>query len=159
MKIIPLSKKYLEQANKLSLKCFPWVKPDFDDYPPRSFEASLDPSKINLLKGVKEINSKYYILIEKDKVIGITGLYSDKIDIKDAYWMGWTCVDPKYQKKGLGIRLINYIIKKAKKNKRYLRVYLNKDLTEFYNKFNFKKVGKEKKVNKWYTRVDMELEL
>lgn len=161
MKIIPLSNSNIEEATTLTLKCFPWVQPDFDDYPPEVFKASLEPNKYkDVFKRLKESDYEYYVLKNKNKIIGVTGLYTIKKDKREANWLGWTCINCKYQGKGIGKKLVEFIINKSKKkNKKYLRVYTNIDKVGFYEKLGFKKIKKPKKINKWYTRVDMELRL
>jgi len=162
MKIIPLSKSNIKQATDLTLNCFPWLKPDFDDYPPLVFKASLKPEKYkDVFKKSKETNYEYYVLMDKEKVIGVTGSYESLKDKDEADWLGWTCINCKYQGKGIGKKLVEFIIKKSKKNqnKKFLRVYTNIDKAGFYEKLGFIKFKPEKKINKWYTRVDMQLRL
>jgi len=92
----------------------------------------------------------------KGKVIGVTGLYSLKYDEKEAYWLGWYCVNPSFRGEGIGRDLLGFIINLSKMdNKKWLRLYTSKDpnekrANEIYNKLGFKPL-KEKIVNELVT--------
>jgi ribosomal protein S18 acetylase RimI-like enzyme len=92
-------------------------------------KATLD----NLLE-IKELSSKYkfeedrnfedlisskksemFIMTSKSKIIGFTGLiyhnWNNTIQISDIF------IDPRYRNKGLGLKLVTFLIKKSKKTK------------------------------------------
>jgi GNAT superfamily N-acetyltransferase len=57
-------------------------------------------------------------------VLGTTRLYSLEKDEKEAYWLGWYCVDPAFRGKGIGGKLLDHAIRKAKeRDKKFLRLY------------------------------------
>ena len=149
--IEPLSKKTLAKACKLTLRVFHSDIND-DDYPPKWLKASLDYQKNKKFDlDVKDL-VYWAALDDKDKVVGIVGIYTLKYDEKEAYWLGWYCVDLKSRRKGIGRLLLNFVIAKAKKDgKKWLRLYTSnepneKRANEIYDKLGFKPI-KDKKIN------------
>jgi len=143
MEIVPLSKENWREASNLVVKVFK-SNPKDDDYPPRWFKASLNPERYKeLYKKFNNKKIKYYVAVGNKKIIGTTGFYVVEGD-NDSYWLGWWCVDPKYRGKGIGKRLLRFIINKAKKsNKKFLRLYTSNDKNEMlankiYDKLGFK---------------------
>ena len=157
IEIKPLSKETLNSASKLTLSVFHSKKTD-EDYPPKWFKASLN-SKTNKKTyndlDVKDL--KYYVALDdKDKVLGIIGYYTLEYDEKEAYWLGWYCVDPKSRGKGVGKLLLEFIIKKTKKDRKtWLRLYTSNEPNEkrankIYDKLGFKPI-QDKKINEVIT--------
>ncbi len=108
---------------------------------------------------------KYWVGTENGKLIGTTGIYELKKDAKEANWLSWFCVHPEYRGRGIGSKLLDYAIKKAKINrKKYLRLYTSPDdpnekaAQKLYEKKGFKITGKGKKRGK-YKIVYRELKL
>lgn len=159
MKIQKLSKKYLNQAIDLTLRVFTDTKPEDFDYPPKWLKYSIE----NKLPYVSSLG--YFIAIEKEKVIGLAGLYELPQDNKESNWLAWFCVDPKFRGKGLGKRLLGLMIKKTKKSKKkYLRLYtsdgeIEKVARKLYEKLGFKETRRKKLPKKNETRIYMELKL
>jgi GNAT superfamily N-acetyltransferase len=157
MRVIKLNKKYLQKAIDLTLKVFSDTKPEDFDYPPKWLRYSLE----NQMPYVSSLG--YFIAVEKEKVIGITGLYELPEDKKEASWVAWFCIDPKARGKGLGNKLLNLMIEKAKKSgKKYLRLYTSSGPVEeiarnLYNKKGFIETKREKGKN--YDKIYMELKL
>jgi len=142
MKIVPLNEKYLSSAEKLIEKVFNTSKEE-----KKTLISSLYLQKYkNYLQkhGFREL--KYYVLVEDEKVIGITGLYAYD---KDSYWLGWFCVDKKYRNKGFGKKLLDFAIYKTQ-IKNFLYLY-TEDCDEFkkarklYEKFGFELYKREGK--------------
>ena len=140
----------LDKTSRMAVKIF---KNDIgdEDYPPRWFKASLDFEKNKKKHKEFEVtSSRYWIAREKDKVLGVIGLYTLSYDEKEAYWIGWYCVDIKARGKGVGKALLDFVIKKAKKDgKKRLRLYTSNDpnerkANEMYDKLGFKPMDKEK---------------
>lgn len=157
-KIKPLSKKTLEEASKLTLKVFHSKKTD-EDYPPKWFEASLNPNANKKSYDDFDVKDlKYWVALNNnnEKVVGIIGIYTLKYDEKNANWLGWYCVDPKERDKGLGKLLLKFVIKKTKKQgKTWLRLYTSnepneKRANEIYDKLGFKPI-KDKKIQEVIT--------
>lgn len=138
MKIIPLSKARLKEAIELVLKCFPESKPGDYDSPEKWLIYSLE------MKNKKSYVSYlgYWIVIEDGKVVAITGLYALPDDEKEANWLAWTCVDPKYRQRGIGGKLIDMMIKKARNaGKKFLRLYTDSRENEKVARIIYKKLG------------------
>ena len=96
--------------------------------PSVALEASLDQKKFEQLnRGEKnKISSlEYFVAVdEPGRVLGTTGLYSLEKDEKETYWLGWYCVDPAFRGKGIGGKLLDHVIRKAKeRDKIFLRLY------------------------------------
>lgn len=87
---------------------------------------------------------KYYLVYDKDKIIGITGLYSNEdLEETNTIWLGWFGVLEKYRSKGYGKQILLDTIDLAKKLKekypiKYLRLYTSEELDKIalplYNK-------------------------
>ena len=146
IRIKNLEKKYLNQACDLLRKVFPE-----DDIAPESFNASLNKKKFEdfIKKSPLTRSLQFYVALnEKDQVIGTAGLYSLKEDYKDSYWLGWYCVDPEERGMGLGRKLLDYCIDKAKnEGKIYLKLRMSNDPEE-------KKAQRIYEMNEFYTYED-----
>jgi len=148
MKIVPLSEETLEEARRLALSVFT----DKEDRKNIRgwFEASLDPEKYKELHLKAGTKAKYWVAIDEEtnKVIGTTGLYTYDKE-KDIIWFGWYCVDPKYRGKGVGSKLLDFTIKKAKETgRRYLKLYTTDSPEEakahkLYDKKGFKTIERK----------------
>lgn len=87
----------------------------------------------------------YYLVYDQDKVIGITGLYSNEpLEETNSIWLGWFGVLTEYQKKGYGKKILEDTYSMAQKLAkkypiRYFRLYTdkkeNKKALPFYRKF------------------------
>jgi len=165
MKIKPLTKENVNEAVSLTLRIFN-NKPTEFDYPGKWMPASLDP------KNNKEVYAsfnvkylKYWVAVEDDKIVGTTGIYTIKEDEKEAAWLAWFCVDSNYRHKGIGHRLVDFIIDKAKKkHKKYLRLYTTAnpaqdEARELYLKKGFKITKEEYHPDTKEKMVYMELKL
>jgi GNAT superfamily N-acetyltransferase len=154
IRIEALSKKTLNGACKLTLDVFHPNVID-EDYPPRELKISLDLEKNKKACIEFEITYlKYWVALNnRNKVVGIIGLYTLTYDEGEAYWLGWYCVDPKFRRKNIGKLLLNFAIDKAKKEgKKWLRLYTSnapneKMANKIYDKLGFKPI-KSKKINK-----------
>lgn len=88
----------------------------------------------------------YWVLIDRasEKVIGLTGLYTEIDDDENTCWLGWFCVDPTYRKSGLGRALLDFSIVKAKNmKKQQLKLYTYdakeyNDAIAMYEQYGFK---------------------
>lgn len=157
IKIEPLSERTLNEASQMTINVFHSYVND-EDYPPKWFKASLNPDENKKAYSDFDVKSlKYWVsLNEKNKVTGIIGIYTLKYDEKEAYWLAWYCVDPKFRGKGIGKALLNFVIAKAKKEgKMWLRLYTSnepneKRANEMYDKLGFKPI-KSKKINEIIT--------
>ena len=86
---------------------------------------------------------KYYLAIEADSIIGITGLYNYGDDNENV-WIGWFGILKSYQHKGLGKKLLMKTCELAKeKGFEFIRLYTdineNKEAVILYEKVGFVK--------------------
>lgn len=144
-----LTRDYLGKVGQMADKVFP----DTKVLPSIGFKASIDPEVAQDLNKDNDnpfIYLKYWVAVDddKDRVVGVIGLYKELKDAKDTYWLGWFCVDPAFRGKGIGTKLLKFAINKAKKqNKKYLRLYTSTDIVEadaqrLYEKHGFKTMDK-----------------
>lgn len=116
MKIIPLSKENLEETIKLAHDVFP-SDVDGDNPPEKGFRISLS-NEVNLKswRGPEYVLSRlnYWVLLDvEDKVIGVTGLYAFK-EKPTEVWLAWFCIDSKVRGQGLGRKLLEWTMDKAR---------------------------------------------
>lgn len=151
VKIIPLTDRYLNQAIKLVYSIFP------DEDEPISLELSASVHKNSFQEYINDYDDdikslKYFIAIDAhDIVIGIIGLYTTKKDYQDTYWVGWYGVDFHERGKGLGLALLDHVIKIAKKRgKKNLCLYTSTDPDEAKAQYLYERNGFKitKRVNK-----------
>ncbi|MBN2535727.1 MAG: GNAT family N-acetyltransferase [Spirochaetales bacterium] len=115
------------------------------------------------LFGVASLSHFWVAIDDDNNVVGITGIYTYEKDKDEAIWMAWFCVDPGHRGKGIGKRLIEYSISKARESgKKYFRLYTSSDPNEaaaqnLYEKYGFNIVKKKKKM--FYTKLYGELVL
>jgi GNAT superfamily N-acetyltransferase len=121
MNPIPLSEKYLAETIALAHKVFP-LDAASGNPPEKGFRKSLgselnDESWKTATKGKKLKRLNYWILLdeEKSKVVGVTGIYSFT-DPEDEAWMAWYCLDPIMRGKGLGRKLLEWTMDKARED-------------------------------------------
>jgi GNAT superfamily N-acetyltransferase len=119
-----------------------------------TLEASLDIDNEKYKKCLNENKIsylEYFVMIEEktNKVIGLTGIYVE--DKEEECWLGWFCVDENYRGQGLGQKLLDFSINRAKElNKNVLKLYTY-DSKEYqpainlYEKNCFKNIGEENK--------------
>jgi ribosomal protein S18 acetylase RimI-like enzyme len=87
-----------------------------------------------------------WVLVETaaDKVVGLTGLYTEEDDDEETCWLGWFCVDPNYRKRGLGQALLSLSISEAKRMEKVrLKLYTYNseefwDAIKLYQSFGFR---------------------
>ena len=86
--------------------------------------------------------SRMFLLVEGKGIMGFTGLvdsdWNETIRIMDVF------VDPKYRERGLGLRLVNSMIQKAKKTKYRCLIAEAPSLSNvvgLYKKAGFRKCG------------------
>jgi len=165
MKIEKLSKNNLKDAVDLLVDVFD-TSPNDDDYPGKWLPLSLEKDKIEeMFRGGEIPYLEYWVAIEEDKVIGVVGLYTrGDLDKKDVCWLGWFCIHPDYRGKGMGKKLLEFAIEKAKKmGKKIMKLYssehpIEKIANKMYEKMGFtikrvKKIKDEKYKMIWRENV------
>jgi len=163
MKIEPLSKKTLASAVELVNSIFPdQTKYEKADY---VLSKSLDwqTKKKPIHRSIED--NRYWVAVEREKVIGLVGLYVCKKDMKEANWLGWFCVSKLHRRRDLGKKLLDFAINKTQSmGKKYLRLYSSEDPVEsaaqkLYEKTGFRFVGKKGVKGRKYKDVFWELKL
>jgi len=84
------------------------------------------------------------------EIIGVSGYWYDDYAESGIYWLGWTYVDPKYQRQGIGQKLLDRVIRELKK-KKARKLYVDtssrglyRQAIRFYLANGFKREGKFK---------------
>lgn len=78
--------------------------------------------------GVKDLGDFWVALDDDDGVVGTVGLYRNRKDAHEALWLSWFCVSPELRGTGLGGRLLDFAIERARASgARYLRLYTGDD--------------------------------
>ena len=99
---------------------------------------------IEILQKINNNSTIYVIELNKELVATATILYEYKFihNIAISAHIEDVCVKEKYRKNKFGIKIIDYLVEKAK-NKKCYKIILDCDekLEIFYNKSNFKKCG------------------
>jgi len=167
MHIEPLSYKTLEAAIDLVNEIFPHQ--NLFEKASLTFRFSLQNSIISQLAfsviGITEAH--YWVAIDEDsrQVIGTTGLYCYKKDLNEAYWLGWTCVAPEARGQGIGGKLVDFCIAKARTaGKQFLRLYTSNHPNQaiaqiLYEKRGFYLVGDSPIRGTQFKKLYCELEL
>ena len=88
---------------------------------------------------------KYYLVYDKEKIVGITGTYSNEpLEETNSLWLGWYGVLPTERNKGYGTKILKDTIDMAKKlipkyPIKYFRLYTdikeNKEALPLYDKY------------------------
>lgn len=149
-KIIPLTHEFLEDSYHV-------IKDIFEGegkHIRKELEASIDIR--NFEKYIKYYDDKivsiaYYLAVNKEnRVLGTVGLYELINDVEDSCWIGWYCVKKEERGKGIGVSLLEFVIRKARlRNKKYLKIYSSTCEGEgtaqgIYEKYGFKITKVEK---------------
>ena len=99
----------------------------------------------------REAHSKDFVCLnEKGKLIANGGVMKDTDEGKDVWWLSWWYVDPKYQSKGIGSKLMKKNLKWLKaQNARKLYVDTSplkaySKARKFYHKLGFIEEGRLK---------------
>ena len=84
------------------------------------------------------------------EIIGVSGYWYDDYAESGIYWLGWTYVDLKFQRQGIGQRLLDRVIRELKK-KKARKLYVDTSSRSFYRQAlrfylanGFKREGKFK---------------
>jgi len=119
--------------------------------------------KMMRLFGIASLMNVWVAKDKNDEICGTTGLYTCCKDEEEAIWLSWFCVAPNKRGQGIGKRLIEFSIEKAKEhNKKYFRLYTSNDPNEataqiLYEKYGFVKTREVK--HKTWVEINRELKL
>ena len=145
-----LSQKNLKSATVLRDKVFDDLGDDEKD----TLIASLYPTKYKSYLQKHEIESlEYWVLqdVKHSKVVGLIGLYKEYED--ESLWVGWFCVAPDYRGLGLGRKLLDFVVQKAKTCRKNMRLYTHNSqmyqkAIKTYKEYGFKPYTPEFKIDK-----------
>lgn len=104
--VYPVTAENVHTAIDIAATGFPGELPEVV----RSFMSSLeaDHSKWTLSGAEDMLNLKYIMLYVDGKPVGVTGLYSLRVNPGEA-WYGWVALDPRYRGYGLGDQIIDSV--------------------------------------------------
>lgn len=127
---IPITNDNINLATKIQQEIFPG-------------ESAYEHYRYTINKN--EEYEKYYLVYDKDKIIGITGTYSNEpLEETNSLWLGWYGVRPPERKKGYGTQILKDTIELAKQLSakypiKYFRLYTdiseNKESLHLYDKY------------------------
>lgn len=167
MQIQPLSSERLASAINLANQVFPYNS--LSENAELAFRASISQDIDNKIKDFEIIgitDAQYWVALDhKQQLLGITGLYGYKKDQHEAYWLGWTCVDPKVRGQKIGSKLVDFAIEKARTaGKLFLRLYTSdhpeqKIARILYEKRGFVIISQENYPNSNFKKLYYELKL
>ena len=153
IEIVPVTDKTVGEALSLIHGIFP--HPSEEENPDLWFQMSLEPEKYSeqmRKNGARDV--RYFTVIDRqtNQVIGTTGLYHLNEDPDGTVWLGWYCVDPKFQGKGIGKQILQWTIDKARsEGESILRLYTSPEESPVaqlvYDKFGFKTTDIEQKAD------------
>lgn len=154
----PLSQENLKEASNLVYSVFP---DDFnsEDSPYEAYRASLDSHEHEDFILKHDIDYMQYFVVKNpstEKIIGVTGWYTQKSDNDDTVWLGWYCLSPLERGKGLGKEILKWTMGKVKeKGYKVMKLYTSTDPNEataqsLYEKMGFKIIGEELKDGEIY---------
>lgn len=144
----------LVQVNKMrirkaKLKDLPRIKKISKDF---KFELNRDWKNL-----VNSSNSKMFLAVENNKILGFTGLiyhkWNNTVQISNIF------VNPEYRGKGLGLKLVNFLVKKVKKTKYRCLIAEAPSLNpvvKLYKKAGFRKCGYD---DRYYSNKGKEIAL
>lgn len=143
--IRPFKKEDAERCSKIMLKC---IK-QFDSYTKENKDFLIKMSQIDKL--IEKAQKTMFYVYEKDGEILGTGVFNNG-EIRTMF------IDPKHQRKGIGKKILGFLIKLAK-SKGYNKVWVgvNPDAEKFYKKQGFKKIREENDFN--FRTIIMEKEI
>jgi N-acetylglutamate synthase-like GNAT family acetyltransferase len=97
---------------------------------------------------------RFYLALQDDKIIGSYALLrSDLNSRQDLFpWFACLYVEPEHRGHHAGVQLQNHAINQAKL-KGYEKLYLCTDLTDYYEKNNWKFIGKGYSITDEETRI------
>lgn len=152
VRIVPLSLENLPGAIKAGNEGFRYGLGFLN--PKADFEASL-----GLRAAVKEsatgsphteMNARYWVAADRQgNVLGTTGLYETSADQGSAMWLGWMSVRPGYRGFGIGQKLLDFSVDKAREaGADKLRLYTSttrgeRAAQDLYEREGFALVGSE----------------
>lgn len=142
----PLSDRTLEQAIVLANRVFPVQGNEPADL---AFRISLDRQRYasqleQMGTGDYKLGDllQYWVAVEGDRVVGVTGIYTYRADEAEAVWVGWTCVDPDLRGQKIGRMLMDYVLEEGRKTgKPFFRLYTSTHPSEAVANLMYDQMG------------------
>lgn len=107
LNFVQITEDNLLEATKMQMKIFPSNECAYSHYA-RAIKLNQD-------------YQNYYMVYDKEKLVGVTGLYSfEKFQDTNSIWLGWFGVDEKYRKQGYGSAILQQTMDLAKS---YMKKY------------------------------------
>nr|WP_226577987.1 GNAT family N-acetyltransferase [Microseira wollei] len=126
MQIKPLSRERLNHSIQVN-KAFPYQSL----VERMSLTASIFKEKLISPKNSAGVNQLLAIDEKSQRISGNTGLYCYNKDEAEAYWLAMFCVDTAFRGQGIGKKLLNFSIDKARSDgKKFLQLYTSNDPNE-----------------------------
>lgn len=155
--IEPLEQHTLSHAITLRDQIFPQLS----QHEYNTLSASIFPEKYGVHKKLEINELNYWVATHPTtlEVIGLVGLYTQTDDDERMLWLGWYCVDPQYRGHKIGGKLMDYVIRYAKKQgKQTLHLYTTGDNEYSAAREQYRKLGFEhyrSKSTELYYKLDL----
>jgi ribosomal protein S18 acetylase RimI-like enzyme len=65
----------------------------------------------------KHSSDQVWVALRADQIVGVSGYWYDRYADNGVYWLGWTYVSKKYQRKGVGQKLLDRVMLGMEKRK------------------------------------------
>jgi len=144
MQIVPLTQELIPSAQRLVDRVFPHQSlPEQWSLWAYTRRRSLLIRLGLPLFGIKDLTIFWGAVEEgRDDILALTGLYSRASDAQEAVWLGWFCVAPERRGAGIGSRMLDFSIERARETgKRFFRLYTSEAPTEAAAQYLYEKKG------------------
>lgn len=148
---LPLSAENIEEAINLVCSIFP-DDCKSQDSPAEAYKASLDKKNHEDFIQRHHLDIIEYFVVKNnpsEKIIGVTGWYTQNVDTKDVIWLGWYCLHPAERGNGFGKEILLWTLDQVRrKGYKIMKLYTSTDPNEataqvLYEKLGFKIIGEE----------------
>jgi GNAT superfamily N-acetyltransferase len=140
----PLSQENIEGAIALVRFVFP-KDSEGQDSPEEAYKASLNKEGHQDFITRHNIKTLNYFVVKNapaEKIIGVTGWYTENTNEKDVVWLGWYCLDPKERGKGLGREILEWTMNEVKmRGYTTMKLYTSEDPNEATAQILYEKLG------------------
>ncbi|MBX4198337.1 GNAT family N-acetyltransferase [Candidatus Parcubacteria bacterium] len=156
----PLSADTLQEALALAKTIFPYDYEKLEE----AYYSSINPDDAGWQK---RRMLKYFAVKDEEtgRIIAITGLYNWKVHAEDEVWLGWFGVSPNMRGQGIGKRVLEWTMQKAReKGYKKFRLWTTDDKGEqdaqkLYDDMGMSIYKQEKNTEKEYTTLYREINL
>ncbi|MDQ5962542.1 MAG: hypothetical protein QG653_349 [Patescibacteria group bacterium] len=139
-----LSRENIKEATALVRFVFP-NDSEGQDSPEEAYKASLDKEGHQDFITRHNIKTLEYFVVKNtpsEKIIGVTGWYTEATNEKDVVWLGWYCLHPDERGKGLGREILGWTISEVKmRGYKVMKLYTSEDPNEATAQILYEKMG------------------